>query len=119
VAIKTRRAEAKVVRILSLLLVAALAGTLSALAILPGGAGAQGGDRDCSDFSTQAAAQAFFLSAGGPSQDPHGLDADGDGVACESNAQADMKMARTISPNDSPSASVRAGRSATRTRRGP
>ena len=38
----------------------------------------------CSDFATQAEAQSFFISAGGPSADPHGLDADGDGVACES-----------------------------------
>ena len=41
-------------------------------------------DRDCSDFSTQAAAQSFFLSAGGPYSDPHSLDSDGDGIACES-----------------------------------
>lgn len=46
---------------------------------------AQAGDRDCGDFSTQAAAQDFFIAAGGPSSDPHSLDADGDGVACESN----------------------------------
>ena len=40
-------------------------------------------DRDCGDFSTQAAAQNFFLQAG--AGDPHRLDDDGDGVACESN----------------------------------
>lgn len=41
-------------------------------------------DRDCSDFATQAAAQAFML-ASGPG-DPHGLDgSDNDGRACESN----------------------------------
>lgn len=44
-----------------------------------------GGDRDCGDFNTQAAAQNFFLNHGGPDRDPHGLDADGDGIACESN----------------------------------
>jgi endonuclease YncB( thermonuclease family) len=38
-------------------------------------------DRDCSDFSTQAAAQQFF-NAAGPG-DPHRLDGDDDGVACE------------------------------------
>jgi endonuclease YncB( thermonuclease family) len=38
---------------------------------------------DCGDFATQAAAQTFFLSAG--AGDPHRLDADGDGVVCESN----------------------------------
>jgi Excalibur calcium-binding domain len=42
------------------------------------------GDVDCSDFANQAAAQSYFLSHGGPSSDPAGLDADGDGVACES-----------------------------------
>lgn len=41
------------------------------------------GDRNCSDFSTPAAAQKFFLSQGGPTRDPHGLDRDGDGNACE------------------------------------
>lgn len=44
-----------------------------------------GGDKDCSDFNTQAAAQDFFLDHGGPQSDPHNLDSDGDGVACESN----------------------------------
>ncbi len=40
-------------------------------------------DRDCGDFATQAAAQAFML-ASGPG-DPHGLDgSDNDGRACES-----------------------------------
>ena len=41
-----------------------------------------GSDRDCSDFSTQAEAQAFFDAAG--AGDPHRLDSDGDGVVCES-----------------------------------
>ena len=39
------------------------------------------GDRDCSDFSTHAEAQDFFENAG--YGDPHGLDRDGDGQACE------------------------------------
>jgi len=39
-------------------------------------------DRDCSDFSTQNAAQQFY-EAHGPG-DPHNLDGDGDGRACES-----------------------------------
>lgn len=42
------------------------------------------GDVDCSDFDTQAEAQAFFIAEGGPEEDPHGLDHDGDGIACES-----------------------------------
>jgi hypothetical protein len=41
-------------------------------------------DVNCSDFSTQAQAQSFFLNNGGPSSDPDGLDADHDGIACES-----------------------------------
>ncbi|MDN7227419.1 excalibur calcium-binding domain-containing protein [Planococcus sp. N064] len=42
-----------------------------------------GADKNCSDFSTQAAAQAF-MEASGPS-DPHRLDGnDDDGIACES-----------------------------------
>jgi hypothetical protein len=48
-----------------------------------GGSGGGGGfvDRDCSDFSTQAQAQAFFQQQG--PGDPHNLDGDGDGIACE------------------------------------
>jgi hypothetical protein len=38
-----------------------------------------GGDKNCSDFSTQAEAQRWLLPG-----DPHNLDGDGDGVACES-----------------------------------
>src|SRR5690349_4740019 len=33
-------------------------------------------DRDCGDFSDQAAAQAYYLSLGGPTYDPDRLDAD-------------------------------------------
>lgn len=43
-----------------------------------------GGDKDCSDFATSKAAQTFFISQGGPASDPHRLDADNDGLACES-----------------------------------
>ena len=43
-----------------------------------------GPDRNCSDFYTWAVAQAFYEAAGGPDSDPHGLDGNGDGVACES-----------------------------------
>ena len=41
-------------------------------------------DMNCSDFSSQRAAQAFFIFQGGPGEDPHRLDGNGDGVACES-----------------------------------
>lgn len=40
-----------------------------------------GGDKDCTDFATHAEAQAFFEAAG--PGDPHRLDRDGDGIACE------------------------------------
>lgn len=43
-----------------------------------------GEDKDCSDFKTQNEAQAFFTSQGGPDKDPHKLDQDRDGQACES-----------------------------------
>ncbi len=43
-----------------------------------------GGDKDCSDFVTNQEAQTFFISQGGPASDPHKLDADKDGLACES-----------------------------------
>lgn len=43
-----------------------------------------GPDRDCSDFTTQAEAQAFYEAAGGPAKDPHKLDgSDRDGRVCE------------------------------------
>lgn len=41
----------------------------------------EGDDLDCSDFDTQAEAQAVLDETSG---DPHRLDGDGDGVACES-----------------------------------
>ncbi|MHA7097253.1 excalibur calcium-binding domain-containing protein [Priestia megaterium] len=41
------------------------------------------GDADCPDFATQPEAQAFFEAAG--PGDPHDLDRDGDGMACDAN----------------------------------
>jgi Excalibur calcium-binding domain len=40
-------------------------------------------DRDCSDFRTHAQAQRFF-ERHNPARDPHRLDGDDDGSACES-----------------------------------
>jgi len=62
--------------------VIALAAVLS-VALVAMDDGARAADRDCSDFSSQAAAQHWFDSHG--PGDPAGLDGDGDGVACESN----------------------------------
>ncbi len=61
-----------------LLLVAALVVSAS----LAEAAQRLGVDRNCTDFKTWQEAQAFFQSAG--PGDPHGLDKDGDGIACES-----------------------------------
>ena len=52
-------------------------------------------DRNCSDFDTWQEAQNFFLSAGGPDSDSHGLDGDGDGIACEA-------LPDTPNPNPTP-----------------
>jgi heme/copper-type cytochrome/quinol oxidase subunit 2 len=41
-------------------------------------------DHNCSDFDTQEDAQLFF-EANGPDEDPHDLDRDGDGKACDWN----------------------------------
>jgi endonuclease YncB( thermonuclease family) len=70
-----------------LILIASLA-TCFGLAVpvaLAGPSSAAVVDRDCGDFNTQAAAQTFYINHGGPQSDPHGLDDDSDGVACESN----------------------------------
>ncbi len=57
----------------------------SSLLLGAGASPAVVGDRDCGDFASQRSAQIFFLKHGGPQSDPHRLDADGDGVACETN----------------------------------
>jgi hypothetical protein len=44
-----------------------------------------GSDRDCPDSGSHEEAQRFFLANGGPSSDPHKLDRDRDGLACESS----------------------------------
>jgi hypothetical protein len=53
-----------------------------AATLAPVAAFGQSGDRDCSDFSSWAEAQRFYESQG--PGDPHRLDADNDGIACES-----------------------------------
>ncbi len=61
--------------------VIAVSVTAAALAIPASPATAA--DKDCSDFSTWRAAQKFYKKKGGPGRDPHRLDADRDGIACE------------------------------------
>lgn len=41
-------------------------------------------DYNCTDFSTYEEAQSFYERNGGPLIDPHNLDRDKDGIACES-----------------------------------
>ena len=43
-----------------------------------------GPDRDCGDFDTYQEALDFYIAAGGPAEDPHNLDSDGDGKPCDS-----------------------------------
>lgn len=62
---------------------AAVAGVSAALALSLAVAPAAGAkDKDCDDFKSQRQAQKFFKKHN-PREDPHGLDADGDGKACE------------------------------------
>jgi hypothetical protein len=56
-------------------------------------------DMDCSDFSSQGVAQAALVAD--PS-DPHGLDEDGDGTACETLAGNDQYDAPETTPNTNP-----------------
>jgi endonuclease YncB( thermonuclease family) len=67
------------------LFAAPLLALITGLLTMLGTAPAQAYDRDCADFPSQRAAQIFFLNNGGPRSDPHLLDAEGDGLACESN----------------------------------
>ena len=60
-----------------------VAGAVALLFAIP--APSLAADKDCSDFSNQKKAQEFFEKHG-PGNDPHHLDGDGDGVACESNS---------------------------------
>lgn len=56
------------------------AATATVVLALAGPAFAQTADRDCSDFATQAEAQAALDAVVG---DPERLDSDDDGIACE------------------------------------
>lgn len=61
-----------------------LAASVTALALAFAAAPASAADKDCSDFDTWRQAQKFYKKHGGPERDPHRLDADRDGIACES-----------------------------------
>ena len=68
-----------------ILAAAAGAALIALVVMLPAAASAQRRDMDCDNFSSQKAAQIFFLKHGGPRYDPDRLDADHDGIACEDN----------------------------------
>ncbi len=57
-------------------------------------------NRNCSDFDTWSAAQAFFESEGGPDSDPHRLDRDGDGIPCQSLPGAPSNAATPASTDE-------------------
>jgi excalibur calcium-binding domain-containing protein len=60
------------------------AAAIAAIALASAAPLASAGDKDCSDFNTWREAQKFYKRHGGPQRDPHRLDADHDGIACES-----------------------------------
>jgi len=78
-------------------------------------------DRDCADFTTQAQAQRFFERKGGPGADPHLLDPDHDGVACETrpcpclgfdegaSPEAESRPAEVVYVSDGDTIGVRRG----------
>lgn len=81
---------------------AAAATVLALTACLPlSGVSYAQGDLDCPDFATQAQAQAVFDQD--PS-DPHRLDADNDGIACEEPGASTGTA--TASPAPTPTAPV-------------
>jgi hypothetical protein len=55
----------------------------TAFALASTAAPASAGDKDCADFKSWRQAQNFYKKHGGPKKDPHRLDADRDGIACE------------------------------------
>lgn len=72
-------------------------------------------DRDCADFSSQAQAQAYFEAGGGSSRyNFDRLDADHDGIACETLTIGSLRptaslrptsIPRTLAPNPTPTPS--------------
>jgi endonuclease YncB( thermonuclease family) len=67
-------------------------------------------DRDCSDFPNQAAAQDHFVSLGGPGSDPDRLDADKDGIACETLPCPCRKGSGGLLPPQHTAETIRAAR---------
>jgi LPXTG-motif cell wall-anchored protein len=59
----------------------------------------------CADFISQQDAQSFFVSEGGPDLDPHGLDADRDGTACEGIVEVQVASAEFLAQAEAVSCS--------------
>ena len=55
---------------------------------------------DCKKFSNKNAAQIFFLENGGPKNDFHNIDADGDGFACKWDPEIYRKIKRLSEDNE-------------------
>ena len=62
---------------------ATAAAVITAVALAFSASPVSAGDKDCSDFDTWREAQKFYKRHGGPQRDPHRLDGDDDGIACE------------------------------------
>ena len=77
---------------------AALFAAIASIALVTAPIAGAKADKDCSDFPTQAAAQKFYKKHGGPQRDPHRLDADRDGIACESNSRPLLLERRATPP---------------------
>ena len=93
--------------------VAWLLGLVLVVALLVGHAPPRAAaDANCSDFATQAAAQSYYIAHGGPAQDPDGLDADHDGIACESRP---CPCSTATGPAPAPTATATAAPTATPT----
>ncbi|TDD07048.1 excalibur calcium-binding domain-containing protein [Saccharopolyspora terrae] len=78
--------------------VAVAAGVLACGAALPLAGTAFAQDLDCADFATQPEAQEFFGHQG--SGDPHRLDADDDGEACEDRPSGSDSSSSVAVPNE-------------------
>lgn len=74
------------------------ASVLACGAALPLAGTAFAQDRDCADFATRPEAQEFFENQG--SSDPHRLDADNDGMACEDRPSGSDSSSPGAVPNE-------------------
>lgn len=79
-------------------------------------------ESSCLDFVTQQEAQAFFEAEGGPESDPHGMDSDRNGIACDGVAVAVLSEGGTVlaqAPTPDPNAPGPLGSGGTTTQGSP